>query len=87
MTLAYIYSPSQFYRPGNTIMFDDLRRNFLMNPDNGLRIRACRELPLNRHADDELLHLTKYLEHIAELDDEEFAKLDHREWRRAIGHK
>ena len=32
-----------FYRPENTIMFDDLRRNFIMNPQNGMCVcvRAC----------------------------------------------
>ncbi len=28
----------EFYSSKNTIMFDDLKRNFLMNPQNGLRI-------------------------------------------------
>lgn len=26
----------EHYTPANTIMFDDLRRNFLMNPQNGV---------------------------------------------------
>ena len=38
---------------GNTIMFDDLRRNFLANPANGLRIEACRDMPAIRHTDRE----------------------------------
>ena len=35
------------YTPENTIMFDDLRRNYVFNPQNGLVIRPYRySLPL-----------------------------------------
>lgn len=70
------------YTSKNTIMFDDTRRNFLMNPQNGLKIKAFREAFKNRETDQELLHLTKYLNKIAELDD--FSALDHRYWERVI---
>lgn len=70
------------YTPKNTIMFDDIRRNFLMNPQNGLKIKAFREAYKNRDTDQELLHLSKYLSRIAELDD--FSTLDHRNWQRLI---
>lgn len=30
------------YTPDNTIMFDDLRRNYVFNPQNGLVIRPYR---------------------------------------------
>lgn len=29
---------SEFYNKKNTIMFDDIGRNFLMNPQNGLKV-------------------------------------------------
>lgn len=64
------------YGPNNTIMIDDVRRNFLMNPSNGLRIKPCRQLPTNRD-DAELLRLATYLETIASLDDEAFGVLEH----------
>lgn len=70
------------YSPQNTIMFDDTRRNFLMNPQNGLKIKAFREAWKNRDTDRELLHLSRYLNKIAELDD--FSTLDHKYWQRAI---
>lgn len=70
------------YTPKNTIMFDDIRRNFLMNPQNGLKIKAFREAYKNRETDQELLHLSKYLSKIAELDD--FSSLDHRNWQKFI---
>lgn len=81
--LAVIWGkfPTQ-YTPKNTIMFDDTRRNFLMNPQNGLKIKAFREAFKNRETDQELLHLSKYLSKIAEMDD--FSSLDHRYWQRAI---
>lgn len=70
------------YAPKNTIMFDDTRRNFLMNPQNGLKIKAFREAWKNRETDRELLHLSKYLNKIADMDD--LSTLDHRYWQRAI---
>lgn len=62
----------------NTIMFDDLRRNFVMNPQQGLRIRPFRNAHTARATDDELLRLSVYLRDIAALDD--FSDLDHRRW-------
>eukprot|EP00050_Salpingoeca_kvevrii_P015925 m.51202 g.51202 ORF g.51202 m.51202 type:complete len:327 (-) comp6594_c0_seq2:24-1004(-) len=73
----------EFYHPRNTIMFDDVRHNFLMNPKNGLRIRPCRHLPLDR-SDEELLHLRDYLLAIAPLSDAEFEELNHRKWEEYI---
>lgn len=70
------------YTPKNTIMFDDTRRNFLMNPQNGLKIKAFREARKNRETDNELLHLSRYLSKIAELDD--FSSLNHRHWQKMI---
>lgn len=68
----------QFYSPKNTIMFDDLRRNFVMNPQNGLTIRPFRKAHANRDSDQELVKLTQYLLAIAELDD--VSSLNHKNW-------
>lgn len=68
----------QFYSPKNTIMFDDLRRNFVMNPQNGLAIKPFRKAHVNRSNDQELMKLTQYLLAIADLDDLSF--LDHKNW-------
>ena len=38
--LGVIWLKYPQYSRSNTIMFDDLRRNFLMNPANGLKIRC-----------------------------------------------
>jgi ubiquitin-like domain-containing CTD phosphatase 1 len=69
---------SQHYGPMNTIMFDDLRRNFVVNPQNGLRIRPCRNLPITRGDDHELDFLSRYLVAISKLDD--LSALDHSQW-------
>ena len=69
---------SQHYGPKNTIMFDDLRRNFVVNPQNGLRIRPCRNLPSTRDNDHELDFLSRYLVSISTLDD--LSVLDHSRW-------
>ncbi|PNY16082.1 ubiquitin-like domain-containing CTD phosphatase-like protein, partial [Trifolium pratense] len=68
----------EFYSASNTIMFDDLRRNFVMNPQNGLTIRPFRKAHANRDSDQELVKLTQYLLAIAELDD--LSHLDHSKW-------
>lgn len=68
----------EFYSSKNTIMFDDLRRNFVMNPQNGLTIKPFRKAHANRDSDQELVKLTQYLLAIAELDD--LSALDHSSW-------
>lgn len=66
-------------------MFDDIRRNFIMNPKNGLRIKAFRQAHLNRETDKELLKLSFYLKDINGCED--FTKLDHRHWEKFINKK
>lgn len=67
------------YSSKNTIMFDDIKRNFLMNPKSGLRIKPFSQSHINRSKDKELLKLAKYLKNIAEHCDD-FNKLNHRKW-------
>ncbi|XP_063086794.1 ubiquitin-like domain-containing CTD phosphatase 1 isoform X3 [Cavia porcellus] len=76
---------SEFYSKKNTIMFDDIGRNFLMNPQNGLKIRPFMKAHLNRDKDKELLKLTQYLKEIAKLDD--FLELNHKYWERYLSKK
>ena len=59
-------------------MFDDLKRNFVMNPQNGLMIRPFKKAHLNRNSDQELVKLTRYLLAIADLPD--LSPLDHKSW-------
>ncbi|GAB4847841.1 hypothetical protein Ancab_026901 [Ancistrocladus abbreviatus] len=68
----------EFYDSKNTIMFDDLRRNFVMNPQNGLTIKPFRKAHSNRNSDQELVKLTQYLLAIAELDD--LSTINHGNW-------
>ncbi|KAK1271745.1 Ubiquitin-like domain-containing CTD phosphatase [Acorus gramineus] len=68
----------EVYNSKNTIMFDDLRRNFVMNPQNGLIIKPFRKAHLYRGTDQELMKLTRYLLAIAGLDD--LSLLDHGYW-------
>mmetsp|Transcript_47453 Transcript_47453/g.152013 ORF Transcript_47453/g.152013 Transcript_47453/m.152013 type:complete len:313 (-) Transcript_47453:150-1088(-) len=77
--LQFIWSKyPEHYSSANTIMFDDLRRNFVMNPQNGLKIRPFRKAHLNRETDKELLHLTRYLLAISKLED--LSPLNHKRW-------
>ena len=65
------------YSPQNTIMIDDIARNFAMNPQTGLRIRPYRIT--RRATDKELRRITEYLRLIA-LQEPDFTKLDHSKW-------
>ena len=78
--LGVIWGKYPQYTAQNTIMFDDLRRNFLMNPQNGLKIRPFREAHKNRSTDNELVGLAKYLSLIAKLED--LSDLRHSRWER-----
>lgn len=69
----------QVYNESNTIMFDDLVRNFVLNPSAGLRIRPFKNAPVDGHLDSELEQLTDYLLLLTEVPD--FRELDHRKWR------
>ncbi|KAM7363993.1 ubiquitin-like domain-containing C-terminal domain phosphatase 1 [Cochliomyia hominivorax] len=77
--LGVIWGLYPQYSAANTIMFDDIRRNFLMNPRSGLRIKPFRQAHLNRSTDKELLKLSKYLKDIA-IHCKDFTKLNHRKW-------
>ncbi|KAA8492820.1 Ubiquitin-like domain-containing CTD phosphatase 1 [Porphyridium purpureum] len=84
--LGYIWQTLRcHYAPHNTIMFDDLSRNFIMNPQNGLKIRPFKNAHTLRATDRELLKLSEYLECIAELSD--LSGLNHRRWERYMRKK
>lgn len=85
-------SSGQWIQILTPFQFDDLRRNFILNPQNvgyihrckvttnsslkGLRIKPFKNCALKRATDDQLLKLTAYLIAIAELSD--FSALDHK---------
>ncbi|XP_030563687.1 ubiquitin-like domain-containing CTD phosphatase 1 [Drosophila novamexicana] len=77
--LGVIWGLYKQYSSRNTIMFDDIRRNFMMNPKSGLKIRPFRQAHLNRAKDKELLKLSSYLRQIA-LYCKDFNLLNHRKW-------
>ncbi|XP_019867650.1 ubiquitin-like domain-containing CTD phosphatase 1 isoform X2 [Aethina tumida] len=79
--LGVIWGKFEQFSPKNTIMFDDIRRNFLMNPKNGLRIKPFRQAHLNRDKDNELLRLSKYLKDLA-LHCHDFTTVNHRHWEK-----
>lgn len=81
--LGIIWGKFPQYTSKNTIMFDDLKRNFLMNPKSGLVIRPFRQAHLNRETDKELVKLARYLKEIARNCDD-FNKLTHKKWERYL---
>ena len=80
--LGVIWGKFPQYNKDNTIMFDDLRRNFLMNPFNGLKIRPFRNAHTSRSTDKELLKLSAYLKKISTLSS--FETLDHKHWEKYL---
>lgn len=81
--LAVIWDNHPQWGPHNTIMFDDIRRNFIMNPQSGLRIHSYRDAHVNRKTDRELRKLARYLELIADRE-EDFTCLNHNRWERYV---
>ncbi|KAF4528435.1 hypothetical protein B566_EDAN013440 [Ephemera danica] len=78
--LGVLWGKFPQYSARNTIMFDDIRRNFLMNPQSGLKIRPFKKAHMNRTTDQELVLLARYLKDISTLDD--FTVLNHKHWER-----
>eukprot|EP01104_Vermistella_antarctica_P015169 TRINITY_DN4920_c0_g1_i2.p1 TRINITY_DN4920_c0_g1~~TRINITY_DN4920_c0_g1_i2.p1 ORF type:complete len:331 (-),score=59.01 TRINITY_DN4920_c0_g1_i2:229-1221(-) len=74
------------YTPKNTIHIDDITRNFMFNPQNGLTIRPFRDALMNRGTDRELVPLAEYLCTIAQEYDD-FSELNHERWERFLRHK
>jgi ubiquitin-like domain-containing CTD phosphatase 1 len=70
-------------RPETTVFIDDLRRNALMNPQNGIKIVACRNMASIRATDRELLHLAAYLALISARRND-FSSLKHKHWKRYL---
>ncbi|GMH45984.1 hypothetical protein BSKO_13948 [Bryopsis sp. KO-2023] len=77
--LAFLWAKfPDFYNESNTVMLDDLRRNFIMNRQNGLVIRPFAKSHRTRHTDRELLRLKRYLTFIGTR--ESLSDLNHRRW-------
>ncbi|XP_059485360.1 ubiquitin-like domain-containing CTD phosphatase 1 isoform X2 [Neocloeon triangulifer] len=72
--LELIWRQFPAWGPHNSIIIDDMARNFLMNPQSGLEIEKFRG-----GEDDTLPQLAKYLEKIAGMDN--FSTLNHNEWQ------
>jgi len=72
----------KYYSHKNTIMFDDVQRNFIMNPENGLRIRPFRNGPQARFTDNELNKLADFLDKIYDTPD--FTTLNLSKWERYL---
>lgn len=77
--LGVIWGKYKQYTAKNTIMLDDIKRNFLMNPQSGLRIRPFRRAHISRSTDRELFKLMKYLKDLAE-HCPDFTKMNHSKW-------
>ena len=80
---AQPWSQERGYDSSNTIMFDDLRRNFAMNPSSGLKIKPFRNAHTSRATDNELKKLKVYVDIIAR-ENVDFKTFDHKKWERYV---
>ncbi|KAI0345293.1 HAD-superfamily subfamily IIID h [Trametopsis cervina] len=79
--LQIIWNRFPQFGPRNTIHVDDLGRNFALNPNQGLKIRAFKECHTpEAHADRELDKVAQYMVHIATTY-QDFSTLNHKDWR------
>ncbi|XP_075263852.1 ubiquitin-like domain-containing CTD phosphatase 1 [Convolutriloba macropyga] len=62
----------------NSLLIDDLKRNFLMSPKNGLKIRPFAKAHRNKDTDKELLNLIPFLQFLSMQED--FTKIDFDKW-------
>ncbi|EME32223.1 Ubiquitin-like domain-containing CTD phosphatase 1 [Galdieria sulphuraria] len=65
------------FSPQNSIHVDDLSRNFVLNPENGLKVSPYTTKDTN---DRELFLLTNYLVLIAQRE-ADFSKVNHKKWK------
>lgn len=77
--LELIWRRFEGYGAHNTVHVDDLARNFVYNPQCGLKCTPYKKADKNRHTDKELQGLTKYFLLIKDL--ESFEGLDHNNWQ------
>eukprot|EP00879_Flechtneria_rotunda_P027531 GHRR01029497.1.p1 GENE.GHRR01029497.1~~GHRR01029497.1.p1 ORF type:complete len:199 (+),score=47.63 GHRR01029497.1:240-836(+) len=78
--LQFIWSKFEEYTEDNTVMLDDLRRNYVLNPQQGLVIRPYKRAHLNRNQDKELLYLMHYLTLIGQ--QKKLSHLNHKKWEK-----
>ncbi|RKO98563.1 hypothetical protein CXG81DRAFT_15756 [Caulochytrium protostelioides] len=74
-SLELIWRRLPQFSAANTIHVDDLRQNFAMNPQSGLRISAFKHADKNQATDRALWPVTKYLLQLVNVAD--FTTLDH----------
>lgn len=84
--LQFLWSKfGEHYNKDNTIMLDDLRRNYIMNKQNGLVIYPFQKAYKNRATDRELVKLKYYFKVIAKR--KVLSDLNHKKWKEYIQKK
>ncbi len=72
------------YGPSNTIHVDDISRNFLLNPAQGLKIPPFKNAHQTRASDRVLWALGRYLINLVEVHGEDFSGVSHRGWEKRV---
>ncbi|KAJ7085681.1 HAD subfamily IIID h [Mycena belliarum] len=81
--LQIIWNKFPQFNATNTVHVDDLSRNFALNPKEGLKISAFKGAHTREAmADRELWKLSRYMVHIASVDD--FRTLSHKVWKDVV---
>ncbi|KNC55148.1 uncharacterized protein AMSG_12385 [Thecamonas trahens ATCC 50062] len=82
LPIIWAHFPDRF-GPHNTVHIDDVSRNFAVNPQQGLKIKAFKRAAVNRATDRELFRLSAYLIHLA-TSVPDFRSLDHARWKKVV---
>jgi ubiquitin-like domain-containing CTD phosphatase 1 len=72
--------PRGHFSPANTVHIDDLAKNFVLNPNNGVACTAYYRKKSDAKDDVELALLAKYLSRLAN-EVRDFQTVDHSKWR------
>ncbi|TEB36442.1 HAD-superfamily subfamily IIID h [Coprinellus micaceus] len=81
--LRIIWNHFPQFNASNTVHIDDLSRNFALNPNEGIKIHAFKNAHTEEaRADRELVKLTQYLLHVANVPD--FRTITHKGWKDVV---
>jgi ubiquitin-like domain-containing CTD phosphatase 1 len=80
--LGIIWAKMPQFNAKNTVHVDDLEKNFVMNRECGVKIKAYYYSEETKNNDKELFYVARYLKLIAKADD--LTQYDHRDWKEIL---
>jgi len=80
--LQILWTKFPYWGAHNTVHIDDLKRNFALNPQNGIKIKAYYRKDTSSNADQELVVLAIYLKNLS-VSCTSFSDFDHTQWKKS----